>query len=220
MNSSYPKRFFICVLGLAIFGFGTFLGVQAGSAGTNAWNTLAIGISGRSGISFGTSNLLIGLAIILIDLLGKGKIGIGTFLNAFLVSWFADLFLRLLTFIPPASNAVIGVLYTLAGQTLLSFSTILYMAAGLGCGPRDTLMVIIGKRFPKAPIGIVKFCLEAAALIVGILLGAPFGIGTVLVMALQASIFQFACHVTRYEPRRIHHENLLDTARNLFSKAS
>ena len=54
------------------------------------------------------------------------------------------------------------------------------MWPGLGCGPRDTLMVIIGKRFPKAPIGFIKFCMELVVLLIGVLLGAPFGLGTVL----------------------------------------
>ena len=49
--------------------------------------------------------------------------------------------------------------------------------------------------------------------------GAPFGIGTVLVMALQASIFQGVCRITRYEPRDIRHEDLADTLRNLLKKA-
>ena len=92
------------------------------------------------------------------------------------------------------------------------------MTAGLGCGPRDTLMIIIGRKMPKAPIGTVKFCLEAAALLVGILMGAPFGLGTVLVMVLQASIFQLACKITRYEPRAVTHEDLVDTWRRISHK--
>ena len=50
---------------------------------------------------------------------------------------------------------------------------------------------------------------------VGVLLGAPFGLGTVLVMILQASIFQMACKVTRYEPRSVVHEDFIDTWRKI-----
>ena len=56
------------------------------------------------------------------------------------------------------------------------------------------------------------------ALLAGLLLGAPFGLGTVLVMVLQASIFQLACKITRYEPRSVTHENILDTCRGLLGK--
>ena len=96
---------------------------------------------------------------------------------------------------------------------ILSFAMVLYMIPALGCGPRDTLMVIVGNKFPKAPIGAAKFVIDVFALGIGVLLGAPFGIGTVLVMVLQAGIFQFACRVCRFEPRSVNHEDIADTVR-------
>ena len=79
----------------------------------------------------------------------------------------------------------------------------------------DTLLILIGQKFPKAPIGAVKFCIEIAVLLIGFLLGAPVGIGTVLILLLQASIFQFACQVTGVEPRNIPHEDFAATIRRL-----
>ena len=89
------------------------------------------------------------------------------------------------------------------------------MMPSLGCGPRDTLMVLVGQRFPKVPIGAVKLGLELIVLLTGTLLGAPFGAGTVLVLVLQAGIFQMACRVTRYEPRNVVHESVSDTCRHM-----
>jgi uncharacterized membrane protein YczE len=133
MAKEYIKRFFICALGLAVFSVGNVFGVLAGSAGTNAWNTLALGITGSTPISFGTATLLISITIILIDVIFKGKIGFGTLMNALLIATFSDIFLKLLSFIPAAPNQFVGVIYTLFGQTLISFATILYMSPGLGC---------------------------------------------------------------------------------------
>ena len=214
----YLKRFSVCLLGLFFYAVGNFLGVKAGSAGTNAWNTLSLGLVETAGISFGTAGLIISFIVIGIDVIGKGKIGFGTLMNAVIISIFADILLNNLTFIPVAPNNIVGALYTLIGQSVISFATILYMKPALGCGPRDTLMVIIGRKFPKAPIGTVKFGLEVAVLVVGIVLGAPFGIGTVLVMALQAAIFQFVCRICRYEPRDIVHEDFADTYRRFMGK--
>lgn len=219
MMKAYIRRFLFCIASLALFALGNVFGVKAGMAGTNAWNTLSLGISGMTGMSFGTATLLISAVIIVIDLLGRGQLGFGTILNALLIPLFSDVFLALLGFVPAASGMVAGALYTLVGQAIISFATIFYMLPALGCGPRDTLMIIIGRRFPKAPIGVVKFALEAAALLVGFLMGAPFGLGTLLVMALQASIFQFACRATHYEPRSVTHENVLDTLKRLTGSA-
>lgn len=215
MIKEYMRRFFICALGLACFAIGNVFGIHAGSAGTNAWNTLALGISGTTSLSFGTVTLLISVLVVIVDIIFKGRIGFGTLMNAILISWFSDLFLELFRFLPTAQNQFIGAALTIIGQTIISFSTILYMSASLGCGPRDTLMVIIGNRFPNAPIGFIKFCMELVVMLIGVLLGAPFGLGTVLIMALQASIFQIACRICRYDPRNYVHEDFLDTIRRI-----
>ena len=215
MRKEYIRRFLLCALGLACFSVGNVFGVHAGSAGTNAWNTLALGISGTTSLSFGTVTLLISVLVIVIDIIFKGRIGFGTLMNALLISWFSDLLLGIFDFLPYAQNQFIGAALTIIGQTIISFSTILYMWPGLGCGPRDTLMVIIGKRFPKAPIGFIKFCMELVVLLIGVLLGAPFGLGTVLIMALQATIFQFASRICHYDPRNFVHEDILDTIRRI-----
>ncbi len=207
MKNSYPKRFVLCVLGLILCGFASGLGAMAGDTGSNAWNTLSLGLCNHTSLTFGMANFAVSLVIILIDVAGKGKLGFGTVLNVVLIAVFSDVSLVVLDFLPPADNRLLGVVYALSGQTLLSFASLMYMASGLGCGPRDTLMVLIGKRFPKAPIGLARFSIEALALICGLLLGAPFGIGTVLAMALQSAIFQFACQVTGIEPRAIVHED-------------
>ena len=215
MRKEYIRRFLLCALGLACFSVGNVFGVHAGSAGTNAWNTLALGISGTTSLSFGTVTLLISVLVIVIDIIFKGRIGFGTLMNALLISWFSDLLLGIFDFLPNAQNQFIGAALTIIGQTIISFSTILYMWPGLGCGPRDTLMVIIGKRFPKTPIGFIKFCMELVVLLIGVLLGAPFGLGTVLIMALQATIFQFASRICHYDPRNFVHEDILDTIRRI-----
>ena len=184
MYKKYLKRIVFCVCSLALYGLGCFLGVKAGVAGTNAWNTLSLGLSERFGISFGTGTFLISLVIILVDIAGRGKLGIGTILNVLLIPVFSDAFIALFAFIPNSSNAFLGAALTLLGQVVISFATILYMSPALGCGPRDTLMIIIGKKIPGVPIGTVKFCIEIVVLLVGFLMGAPVGLGTVLALLL------------------------------------
>ena len=218
MVKEYARRLTFCICSLALYGFGSFLGVKAGVAGTNAWNTLSLGLSEKFGISFGTGTFLISLLIIVVDIVGRGKLGFGTVLNVLLIPVFSDTFIALFRFIPDASNPLVGAVCTLMGQIVISFATVLYMTPALGCGPRDTLMIILGKKIPRIPIGTVKFCIEIGVLLVGFLMGAPFGLGTVLTLVLQAGIFQLVCRLTRYEPRNVEHEDVFDTCRRVFGK--
>ncbi len=216
-KENYRKRFVLCALGLILCGFASGLGAMAGDTGSNAWNTLSLGLVNHLPLTFGMANFVVSLLIILIDVAGRGKLGFGTVMNVVLIAVFSDVSLVVLDFLP-APNGVLGVVYALSGQTLLSFASLLYMAAGLGCGPRDTLMVLIGKRFPKAPIGLARFSIEAFALVCGLLLGAPFGLGTVLAMALQSAIFQLACRVTKIEPRAIVHQDFKEAIQGMKKK--
>lgn len=215
MFKEYLKRIAICIVGLALYGLGNACGVMAGDVGTNAWNTLSIGVADVFHISFGAANLFIGLTLVVICLIGKGKIGLGTFLNITIISIFSDIWISLLRSLGISTGPLLGILLALAGQIIISVSTIIYMKPELGAGPRDTLMILVGRKMPDVPIGAVKFGVEVVVLLAGILLGAPFGIGTVLVMALQASIFQFCCRIFRFEPRSLTHEDLLDTFRRI-----
>ena len=211
MGKEYFKRFVICILGLLLCALSTYFGAKSGAAGTNGWNTLALGISAMTGLTMGRSALLVSLVIITIDIIFKGKFGFGTLLNIFVIAYFTDIFLAVLTFIPDPPNVFVGTVYSFLCMIFMAFGMIVYMSPGLGAGPRDTLMVILGNRFPKAPIGVVRFAIEIAVMIIGVLMGASFGIGTVLSITLQASIFQLACKICRFEPRDIHHENIKDT---------
>ena len=132
MYKEYIRRFALCILGLVLYGLGNSIGVKAGVAGTNAWSTLSLGLAGITNISFGTATFLISLVIISIDLLGKGKLGFGTILNLLLIPVFSDLFLALFSFIPDATNPVLGAIVSLLGQVVEVNGAVI--AAGLHGG--------------------------------------------------------------------------------------
>ena len=60
--------------------------------------------------------------------------------------------------------------------------------------------------------------ITVVALLIGVVLGAPLGLGTVLVLVLQASIFQLVCRLCRFEPRSIVQENVFDTTKKLLGR--
>ena len=128
MFKEYSKRLIICLLGLACYALGNFFGVLAGGAGTNAWNTLGIGIANSSGMSFGTATLMISLVIIVIDLLGKGKLGIGTVLNIFVISALNDVFLEIITFLPPADTVTVPCPLVMSAAVIRAFSSMVPMS--------------------------------------------------------------------------------------------
>jgi uncharacterized membrane protein YczE len=54
-----------------------------------------------------------------------------------------------------------------------------YIAAAMGAGPRDSLMLVVSRRL-GVRIGVARTALEVAALAVGFALGGTAGLGTVV----------------------------------------
>lgn len=109
-----------------------------------------------------------------------GKPGIGTVANAVLVGTFIQL-LTSIDSVADLSHDGLGtrIPLLLAGILVIGPATAFYIGADLGAGPRDTLM-LVGASRTRFRIGVVRGTLELTALVVGIVLGGTFGVGTVL----------------------------------------
>ena len=218
MASEYFKRWCVCMIGLLMCGTGSYFTVQASAVGIGAWETFQTGLSLSTGILYGNCTVMVSFAIILVDLLLKGKIGIGTLCNAVIIGKTVDFWHLVFDFLSPAQSLPVGLIYLLSGQLLNAFGSYLYMKPALGCGPRDTLMVILAQRFPKVNIGIVRFCMELCVFFAGVLMGAPYGWGTVFAMAITSFIMQAVFKLCRFRARDVRHENLADTVRRIRGK--
>ena len=91
----------------------------------------------------------------------------------------------------------------------------IYMAAGQCCGPRDSLLVGLGKRMPHIPIGAVEIIIWAAVLAAGWLLGGPVGIGTLISTFGAGAVMQMVYSVIRFEPRQIRHRSVSEVLKIL-----
>ncbi|WP_202171444.1 YczE/YyaS/YitT family protein [Bacillus sp. USDA818B3_A] len=163
-------------------------------------------------LSYGNIVVISGFVIIAIDFAFKEKIGFGTFLNAILIGKFVDL-IQFADIVPLMTNFWLGVLMLLIGQVVICVGSYFYIGASLGCGPRDALMVALGKRMPKVPIGVIRSLIECTVLIIGWLLGAKVGVGTVISVFGIGLILQFIFKLLRFDVKNIKHESVADTVK-------
>ena len=176
-------RLVALVLGLAVFAAGIVLLLES-DLGLSPWDVLHQGIAGKTGLSFGTSHMLVSVLVLGVAAALGARLGLGTVANALLVG----LFVLLMT-IPDAITSLsehglavrIGFLVT--GLGLVGIGTALYLGAAFGAGPRDSLMVI-GAARTSLRIGIVRGSIEAVVLALGWALGGTVGIGTVAFVVL------------------------------------
>ena len=210
------KEILKSALGLFIFSIGVYLTIQA-DIGLAPWDCLSMGVSGKVGYSYGIVHTVISIIILIIDILLKEKIGYGTILDALLVGNYVDLIDHIIT-LPQFHSIPISCIMVIIGLFIMGYGQYFYMDAAQGCGPRDSLLIALGKRFPKTPIGVVQTVLVGIALLIGWLLGGPVGIGTVISVFGMGTALQIVCKILHFEPRDVVHKNVFETNRIFFQK--
>jgi len=210
---NYIKRTGRLLFGLFLYSLGLTLSIQA-NVGLAPWDAFGMGVSNITGISYGNISILTGI-VILIVVAGflKEKIGMGTILNTILIGIMVDL-MQAIHLIPFMTNFFLGIPMLLLSQIIVSLATYFYIGAGMGCGPRDTLMVALGKMFPKVPIGAIRGSIEGTVLLIGFLLGAKVGIGTVIAVFGISFILQYTFKLLKFDIKAVVHENIFETFLN------
>ena len=112
-----------------------------------------------------------------------------------------------------------GIFVMLVGFVFMALGMYIYMKAGQCCGPRDALLVGIGKRLPQVPIGYVQIGMWAIVLLLGWLLGGPVGIGTLISTVGAGAVMQVVYDFIHFEPRHVKHRGVAEVAKVLM-KAS
>ena len=204
------------VVGLLVFAFGVHLTIFA-NIGLAPWDCLGMGISYHTPLNYGLSMTVMAVIILLIDLCLKERIGYGTIIDALLTGNFVQMY-NDLNPLPENRNLWVGVAVMLLGFVFMAFGMWIYMKAGQCCGPRDSLLVGIGKRLPKLPIGLVEILLWAAVLLVGWLLGGPVGIGTLISTFGAGAVMQLVYNAIHFDPRDIKHRNVIEVTKALIGK--
>ncbi len=208
----YFQRFCKLIIGLFIVSIAIVLLMQA-NVGYAPWEVFSAGFARLTKLQVGTVTVLVGLVIVIIDYLAKEKIGFGTILNMLLLGVFMNLIFGM-KIIPLATNILYSTLMLFIGLVFIGIGSFLYMTAGFGAGPRDTLMVLLMRKTGFS-LGACRGTVEVTVAIIGFFLGGQVGIGTII-LALSIGYFvQFAYFVMQEDPKAIQHETFKMTLNNI-----
>lgn len=188
-------------LGLTLFGVGLWLGLVA-ELGVGPWDVLTGGLSEQTGVRFGLMAIVVSVVVLLIGIAARVRPGIGTVLNVFVIGAVLDLLLTSPLLAELDEQPIpLRLLATLGGIVTVAAGSALYLGAHLGPGPRDGLMVAIHLRTGWR-VGTARAVLECVVLVLGVLLGGPVGIGTLLFALGIGPAVQVAFRVLRQTPVR------------------
>jgi len=163
--------------GLFLFALGIVLLLES-ELGLSPWDVLNQGVSEKTPLSFGTANIAVALVVLTGAWALGARVGPGTVANAILIGLFVDGLLGI-DAVAGLSEQPLGARIGLmvAGILVIGVGSGFYIGAGMGAGPRDSLMLVLARR-TGIRIGVVRAGLEIAVTVAGFALGGTVGIGT------------------------------------------
>ena len=168
------RRWAQLLLGLFVYGLACALMIRR-EFGLGPWDAFHVGLHRLTGMSVGVASIVVGIAIVGGTWFIGVRPGPGTLANMVLIGVFIDLLLPVI----PSATGWLRPAYHAAGTLLTGFATGLYIAPGLGKGPRDGMMLGIAARTGWS-VRRVRTAIELTVLALGWALGATVGLGTIV----------------------------------------
>ncbi len=165
--------------------------------GVPPWDVLSQGLQSRLGITFGEAAILTSVAVLLLWIPLKQRVGVGTLLNGISIGPGADLVMPLL---PKLDGFGQQLLCLAVGLLVVAIAAGLYISAELGAGPRDGLMVGL-TRVSNRPFWVIRTLGEGTVLLTGWLLGGNAGVGTAIFAVSIGYMMQTSMKFFGFDPK-------------------
>lgn len=179
------RRVVQLVIGLVLFGLGIGLMLQSG-LGVPPWDVLHQGLAEQFGLTVGAWSIIVSFLVLLAWLPFSERYGLGTLLNALIIGVIIDLAVYIF---PEPESVWLDAVMLCAGILTIAVASGMYIGANLGPGPRDGLMTAISRR--GYSVRRTRWAIEIVVLIVGVILGGTFGVGTIAFALLIGPLVQF-----------------------------
>lgn len=181
------RRAAVMTVGVLFMGFAVAALVLA-DLGTDPFTTACLAFAARMGWLLGSAELLINAVMFCLVLWqDPHRIGLGTLANMVLVGYTADFFgwvFRLYGITAPTGGAARFV-FMVAALAVFVVAASLYMTADLGTAPYDAMSFVLAATLPHLPFRAVRMALDAAWVVLTLVLGGSVGPVTIGIMLLM-----------------------------------
>jgi uncharacterized membrane protein YczE len=193
MTSPYPpRRLALVVLGCVVLGAGVGLLLTA-DLGSDGYSTLVNGVSIATGLSFLVANVMISVFFLAMAAVRKVLPGAGTVIQVVVVGWTVSFVIDLLD-TPDGLPWRIALLA--AACPVLAVGIALYLGANTGAGPAEAAALAWD---PPVPFRWSYSLVQGGGAVVGWLLGATVGVGTLAVIVALGPAVDLASRLLRMD---------------------
>lgn len=182
-TQQFIKKILVVVLGTMLMSIGLNLFIFSGQ-GVDPLSTFLDGVVQHIPLELGTMisifNTIVLVTVFFVD---RRHIGVGSFINGIFTGVFSNMLMAPMAPLQGMPTVVL----VLLGVVIFSLGIAVYMSAMFGLGSMESTMLIFTSR-TGFDATIVRTVMDVAFIIVGILLGATFGYGSILSAAFNGKL--------------------------------
>lgn len=162
------------LIGLGFLTLGISL-IILSDIGASPWDSVNAGLADITQMSMGIWTTLTGIILVLlIAIIVKKKPNFFSIIAGLITGLFIDVWLLIL------SPFTIGIFFGCIGIVCFAFGIALYSATNLPVNPIDNFMILLVEE-KRMNISIAKLYTDGLGLIIGLMIGGPIGLGTIII---------------------------------------
>ena len=190
MTRYSPARLLLLVAGCVVLGTGVGLLLTA-DLGSDGYSTLVNGISRKSGVSFAICNIAVSAVFLAVAAVRRLFPDVGTVVQIVVVGFTVSFLIDVLD----TPDALVGrSAYLVVAFPVLAAGIAAYLGSNLGAGPAEAAALAWD---PPVPFKWSYSCVQGGGAVIGWLLGAAIGPGTLAVVFLLGPAVDLAARTMR-----------------------
>ena len=180
------------IIGNILLGMGVGL-FKSSAMGNDPFSAMIMSVSALLHLPYATYLILFNCVLFVVEIaFGRKYIGIGTFVNWFLIGYVATFCIWLAeSFIPMPESFLGRIPFVLLSVIVTGLGVSFYQTSDAGIAPYDSLAIIFHERVPKLPYFWCRMICDGTSALICLLTGGLIGFGTFLCAFCLGPVIHF-----------------------------
>ena len=190
MKNEKTRRILMTVCGITLNGIAVGM-FNFSDFGMDPFQVFAHGVWNLTSIGFGTFYMILNLILLAaMFFMDRAKIGLGTFINLFLLGYVAEFSGWVWDTLFPHPGLALKCVFLVAGVLLVSLAAALYFTADLGVSTYDVIALYLDAH-TRFQFQYLRITTDVICVVIGFSLHATVGIGTLITAFFMGPVIAF-----------------------------
>lgn len=185
------KRIIMTIIGVLGSGFGAGI-FDFCRMGMDPFQVFAHGVWNKTNLGFGTLYMIVNIIMLIgVFIFDRKKIGLGTLINIVFLGYVVEYTSKLFSNIFPQATLITRIICLVVAVIILCFASATYFTGNMGVSTYDAVALFLSEKQSKVKFQYCRITTDLICTIVGFILGATVGVGTVITAFFMGPLISF-----------------------------